>query len=57
MCNVHAIRKYGVGLSVSFLGYSSTPMSEHGEFHTSCLISHFNTFLPIFFITTNLTLQ
>ncbi len=24
MCNVHAIRKYGVDLPVSFLGYTST---------------------------------
>lgn len=33
MCNVHAIRKYGVELRVSFVGYTSTFMPEQCGFH------------------------
>lgn len=35
MRNVHAIRKYGVGLPVFFFGYTSTSTSEQCEFHAS----------------------
>jgi len=37
MRNVHAIRKYGVGLPVFFFGYTSTSTSEQCEFHASFL--------------------
>ena len=31
MCNVHAIRKYGVELRVSFVGYTSTFMAHSNK--------------------------
>jgi len=38
MRNVHAIRKYGVGLPVFFFGYTSTSTSEQCEFHASFFV-------------------